>query len=330
MSNKKALITGITGQDGSYLAELLLSKGYEVHGIVRPKYLQDIAETPANISHIIDRITLHPGLLENHLSLNHAIREIQPDECYHLAGPSFVEASFVEEPSILVAHVNGTHALLASVKEIVPDCHFFHAGSSEMFGNVQKSPQDEQTAFNPRSIYGLAKLSGYHTVRYYRERYNLFGYTGILYNHESPRRAPEFLPRKVSISVARIKLGLQQHFKIGNLDAQRDWGYAPEYVHAMWKMLNTDEAEDMVIATGRTHSVRELIETAFTYADLDYNEHIIVDQRFFRPTEPINLCGNTAKIENKIDWHPEKPFKEIIEEMVSSDMERLASSITKV
>jgi len=326
MPNRKALITGITGQDGSYLAELLLKKNYEVHGLIRPEHLQDIAETPANISHLIDQITLHPGLLENHLSLNHTIRKVKPDECYHLAGPSFVEANFVEEPSILTAHVNGTHALLASIKEIVPNCRFFHAGSSEMFGIARHSPQNEETPFNPRSIYGLAKLSGYHTVRYYRERYGLFACTGILYNHESPRRAPEFLPRKVSISVARIKRGLQKHMMVGNLEAERDWGYAAEYVMAMWKMLNSDYPEDLIIATGQTHSVHELIELAFTYVDLDYREHIIIDQRFYRPNEPVVLCGDTKRMEKKLDWRAEKPFKAIIEEMVCSDMERIASA----
>ena len=325
MSRKRALITGITGQDGSYLAEYLLNKNYEVHGLVRPKHLRDFSKGPENISHIIDELILHPGLLENQLSISHAIRVVEPDECYHLAGPSFVEVSFEEEPSILSAHVNGTHALLASIKEIVPDCKFFHAGSSEMFGNSPESPQNEKTNFNPRSIYGLAKLSGFHIIKYYREKYGLYGCTGILFNHESPRRAPEFIPRKVSLSVARIKLGLQKEILIGNIDSERDWGYAPEYVEAMWLMLNFENPEDFVISTGKTHSVRELLNCAFNSVELDYNDYIKIDKKYYRPKEKISLCGCNKNIRDKLGWEPKRSFNDIIGEMVSEDIKRLQS-----
>ena len=326
MLTKRALITGISGQDGSYLADLLLEKGYEVHGIVRPKYLLDSMKYPENLAHIENRIQLHPGLLENHLSLSHAIREVKPDECYHLAGPSFVEASFVEEPSILMAHVNGTHALISSIKEIVPKCRFFQAGSSEMFGYATTSPQNEDTTFNPRSIYGLAKLSAYHVVRYYREKYGLFACTGILYNHESCRRSNEFVPRKVSSAVAKIKLGKMDKLCIGNLDAKRDWGYAPEYVQAMWRMLNAMMPDDYVIATGQTHTVRELIQIAFDVVGLDYEKYIDFDERFYRPIESVTLCGCSKKIKEKLGWQPKKKFNDIIHEMVMSDIDLLKNS----
>jgi len=322
---KKALITGITGQDGSYLAELLLQRGYEVHGIVRPEHLYDRAELPENIAPNADRLILHAGTLENHISLSHAIREIRPDECYHLAGPSFVDASFEEEPTILAALVGGTHALLAAIKELAPECRFFMAGSSEMFGAPVASPQDESTPFNPRSIYGLAKLAGYHTTHYYKQRYGLFACTGIMYNHESPRRSPEFLPRKVSRAAARIKLGLDDSVSLGNTAARRDWGYAPEYVEAMWMMLQTDGPQDFVIATGHARSVADLLKIAFSHVGLEHEDYVRTDDRYFRPEETVELRGDIVAIQRELGWSPRKSFEEIISEMVDSDLGRLGS-----
>jgi GDPmannose 4,6-dehydratase len=322
----RALITGITGQDGSYLAELLLTKGYEVHGIVRPESLADAATLPENIAQIADKVSLHPGTLENHLSLSQAVRTVRPDECYHLAGPSFVEASFEEEPSILATLVSGSHALLAAIKEMAPKCRFFFAGSSEMFGAPTTSPQDETTPFNPRSIYGLAKLSGHHTVRYYRDRYGVFCCTAILYNHESPRRAQTFVPRKVSRAVAAIKCGHQQQVALGRLDARRDWGYAPEYVEAMWMMLQAPRPRDYVVATGETHSVEELVDLAFAHVGLDWREHVVMDERLVRLPEATQLCGDSRRVREELDWRPRKPFAEMVMEMVDADMARIAEA----
>ncbi|MGB5632730.1 MAG: GDP-mannose 4,6-dehydratase, partial [Waterburya sp.] len=260
---KKALLTGITGQDGSYLAEFLLAKGYEVHGIVRRTSIEDAAHKLSNLKEILNKIVLHTASLDNHLSLYKVINQVQPDECYHLAASSFVSYSFDDEFSILSSNFSGTHYLLASIKEIMPVCRFYFAGSSEMFGSASNSPQNELTPFNPRSIYGISKLSSHHLVRNYREQYDLFACTGILYNHESPRRDFKFVTRKITSSVAKIKLGLQDKLYLGNLDAVRDWGYAPDYVYSMWLMLQQDTPRDYVVASGINHSVREFVKYAF-------------------------------------------------------------------
>src|SRR5512138_3800309 len=279
---KKALITGIAGQDGSYLADLLLSKGYEVHGIVRRIAIEDSTHKLKNIGHIHDRLKLHVASLDNVLSLIKTIREVMPDECYHLAASSFVSYSFEDEMSILNNNINSTHYLLAALKEFVPRCRFYYAGSSEMFGAVETSPQDERTPFNPRAIYGVSKVAGYHLVKNYRQQYGMFACSGILYNHESPRRGYEFVTRKIVSSAVRIKLGLLDYVYLGNLDARRDWGYAPDYVNAMWLMLQHGNPDDYVVATGETHAVREFCQVAFDCLGLDYEKYVIVDPMFFR------------------------------------------------
>ena len=316
---KKALITGLAGQDGSYLAELLLSKGYEVHGIVRRAAIEDTAHKLKNISHLVDKIELHVASLDNVLSLIKTVRDVVPDECYHLAASSFVSYSFEDEISILNNNVNSTHYLLASLKEFAPQCRFYFAGTSEMFGNVEHAPQDAGTHLNPRSIYGISKVSGYHLVKNYRSQYGMFACTGILYNHESPRRGYEFVTRKIVSSAVRIKLGLQENLMLGNLDAYRDWGYAPDYVKAMWLMLQAEAPEDYVVASGETHSVREFVEIAFKTVDLDYARFVQVNPVFFRPAEKVQLCGNPDRIIAKLNWQRTRSFKEIVREMVASE-----------
>jgi GDPmannose 4,6-dehydratase len=259
-TKKKALITGITGQDGSYLAELLLEKGYEVHGIVRRVALEDPAHRLSRIEPILNEIHLHSASLESFPSIFRAVNDVEPDECYHLAAQSFVTYSFEDEFSTLNTNINGTHHILATIKDCTPDCRFYFAGSSEMFGNAVTVPQDEQTPFNPRSAYGISKLAGYHLTRNYREIYGLKASCGILYNHESPRRGYEYVTRKITSNVAKIKLGLANELRLGNLEAKRDWGHAKEYVKAMWKMLQRNTPDDFVIATGRSHSVRDVVK----------------------------------------------------------------------
>lgn len=317
---KKALITGIAGQDGSYLAELLLSKGYEVHGIVRRIAIEDSEHKLKNISHLLDRIHLHVASLDNVLSLIKVVRTIEPTECYHLAASSFVSYSFEDEISILNNNVNNTHYLLAALREFAPDCRIYFAGSSELFGSVVAAPQDETTPFNPRSIYGISKMASYHLVKNYREQYGLFSCAGILYNHESPRRGYEFVTRKIVSSAVKIKLGLQKTVALGNLDAHRDWGYAPDYVQAMWLMLQADTPDDYVVATGETHSVREFVELVFTALGLAYQNHVQVDPQFFRPTEKVRLCGNPQKIQSVLGWKRTACLSEIIAEMVTAEL----------
>ncbi len=317
---KKALITGIGGQDGSYLAELLLSKGYEVHGIVRRIAIEDKSHKLNNLLHLRDRIVLHIASLDNVFSLIKTIRELVPDECYHLAASSFVSYSFEDEISILNNNVNSTHYLLAALREFSPRCRVYFAGSSEMFGSVVSSPQDETTPFNPRSIYGISKVAGYHLLKNYREQYGLFGCTGFLYNHESPRRGYEFVTRKIVSSAVKIKLGLEDSLTLGNLDAYRDWGYAPDYVNAMWLMLQHSEADDYVVATGETHSVREFVESAFSYLDMDYRVSVSSDPKLFRPSEKVKLCGNPAKIRSTLRWSTTMSFNDIVKQMVDHEM----------
>jgi GDPmannose 4,6-dehydratase len=317
---KKALITGIAGQDGSFLAELLLRKGYEVHGIVRRQALENPAGALGNLAAIEDKITLHVASLESHLSLYKVISLVQPDECYHLAASSFVSYSFDDESSILAINFNGTHYLLASIKEAAPECRFFFAGSSEMFGRATNFPQDELTPFNPRSVYGIAKLASHHLVQNYRNQYDIFACTGILYNHESSRRDFKFVTRKITSAAAQIKLGLEKKLYLGNLNALRDWGYAPNYVEAMWLMLQNDSPENYVIASGTNHAVRDFVECAFSHVGLDYTDFVELDERFYRPTESIPLKGDSSKIRSELNWQPDKNFDEIVAEMVEADL----------
>lgn len=320
---KKALITGITGQDGVYLAELLLSKGYEVHGIVRRVAIEDPEHRLWRLRHILDKIILHPASMESYASIFNVAHKVKPDECYHLAAQSFVSYSFEDEFSTVATNINGTHYVLSAVKDRAPHCKFYFAASSEMFGNAKETPQNENTPFYPRSPYGISKVAGFHLTRNYREAYNLYALSGILFNHESPRRGLEFVTRKVTSAVAKIKLGLAKELRLGNLEAKRDWGYAGDYVQAMWLMLQQDKPEDYVVATGETHSIRELVELAFSYVGLDWKDYVFVDEILYRPAEIYELRGDFSKAKEKLGWKPTVSFKELIQMMMDSDLEAL-------
>ena len=315
---KKALITGIAGQDGSYLADLLLSKGYEVHGIVKRESVED-AQRLSNLSHCIDRIHLHPVSVNNHLSLYKLFRDVQPDECYHLAASSFVHYNFDDEFLILNNNFNSTHYLLSTIKELKPSCRLFFAGSSEMFGEPDETPQTELTRFNPKSIYGISKIASYYMIRNYRDKEGLFACTGIMYNHESPRRGHQFVTRKITSTVAKITRGEANSLSLGNLDALRDWGWAPDYVEAMWQMLQTETPDDYIVSTGKLHTVKEFVDIAFRLAGLDYKKYVTTDPRFFRPSEKIPLCGNPAKIAATLGWKNSCSLEEIIGSMLQAD-----------
>jgi len=317
---KRALITGINGQDGSYLAELLLDKGYRVDGIVRRDALEDSAHRLVNLSGIRDRIQLHVGALDNPLSIYKIISAVQPDECYHLASSSFVSYNFEDEASIVANNFIATHSLLSTLKELVPRSRVYFAGSSEMFGAAKVAPQNEATPFNPRSVYGISKLAAFHLARNYREHHGMFVAAGILYNHESPRRGYQFVTRKISSAAARIKLGLAQSLPLGNLDASRDWGYAPDYVRAMHAMLQKPQPADYVIATGVSHSVRDLLRFAFSAVGLNYERYVTVDPRYFRSSESVELRGDASLAHRDLGWAPSKSFEDVITEMVESDL----------
>jgi GDPmannose 4,6-dehydratase len=316
---KRALITGITGQDGSYLAELLLEKGYDVFGVTR----RSSTNSFDRIEHIIDRITLLSGDLLDEHSLVAAVRESQPDEIYNLAAQSFVPTSWAQ--AVLTAEFTavGVTRMLEAMRAVKPDARFYQASSSEMFGKVIETPQTEKTPFYPRSPYGVAKVYGHWITVNYRESYGLFACSGILFNHETERRGLEFDTRKVSDGVARIKLGLAKELRMGNLDAQRDWGYGADYVRAMWMMLQQPDADDYVIATGRTHSVQQLVETAFGHVGLDWHKHVVIDPKFIRPAEVDMLIGDATKARTKLGWEPQVTFEELVATMVDADLARL-------
>jgi GDPmannose 4,6-dehydratase len=319
MPQKRALITGITGQDGSYLAELLLSHGYEVHGIVRRVALEDPENRLNRVVGVRSKLTLHAASLESYASLHQVVDSVRPDECYHLAAQSYVSYSFDDEFSTLQTNINGTHYLLAVLKNLAPACRVYFAGSSEMFGKADEVPQNERTHFHPRSSYGISKVAGFDLTRNYREAYGMHASSGILFNHESPRRGYEFVTRKITAGVARILAGKGRELRLGNLDAKRDWGHAREYVMAMWKMLQQPEPDDYVVATGETHSVREFVELAFAYAGMDYRKYVVTDTDLYRPSEVTLLLGDASKANQVLGWKHEIGFAELVREMVVND-----------
>lgn len=322
MRRRKALITGITGQDGSYLAEFLLSKGYEVHGIIRRVALEDPEHRLRRIQHILDKLNLHTASLESYASLFRVIENLKPDECYHLAAQSFVSYSFEDEFSTINTNINGTHYVLSAIKENVPECRFYFAASSEMFGNADATPQNEDTRFHPRSPYGISKVAGFHLTRNYREAYDIFACSGILFNHESPRRGYEFVTRKITSVAAKIKRGLAAELRLGNLAAKRDWGYAGDYVSAMWLMLQQDAPDDYVIATGVAHSVKDYVSICFDYVNLNYEDYVVIDENLYRPAEVNILQGDYTKAERKLGWKPSVGFEELVEMMVKADLDQ--------
>ena len=319
MPDRVALITGITGQDGSYLAELLLEKGYRVHGLVRRIALESPETRLARISHLLDRIELHPGSLESFGSLFKILQRVRPDECYHLAASSFVSHSFDDDEfAALNANLASTLHLLSAIQSAVPACRFYFAGTSEMFGAARETPQHEQTAFVPRSMYGISKVAGFDLTRNYRERHHLHASSGILFNHESPRRSPEFVTQKIATGAARIHAGLARELPLGNLDARRDWGHARDYVRAMWLMLQQDEPADFVIATGITHTVRDFCARAFARLGLAWENYVVSDQRLFRGSESLELRGDASRARYILGWTPEYDFERLVGEMTDA------------
>ena len=323
---KRALITGITGQDGSYLAELLLEKGYDVFGLVRR------ASTPSTerIEHILDRITLVVGEMTDQTSLIEAMEASQADEVYNLAAQSFVGDSWTVPVSTGDVDGLGVTRMLEAIRRVKPEARFYQAATSEMYGKVHEVPQSETTPFHPRSPYGVGKVYGYYITLNYRESYDMFAANGILFNHESPRRGLEFVTRKITDHVARIKLGSATELRLGNLDSKRDWGFAGDYVEGMWRILQADAPDDFVLATGETHTVREFCEIAFAHVGLDYQDHVVVDPRFVRPAEVELLLGDPGKAKRELGWEPKVSFRGLVEMMVDADMQRHAPSSAEI
>ncbi len=320
----RALITGITGQDGSYLAELLLAKGYEVVGVVR----RTSHHSYERIDHLLDRVTIVPADLLDQHSLTVVLQENRPDEVYNLAAQSFVPTSWSQPVLTGEFTALGVTRLLEAVRLVHPTARFYQASSSEQFGKVQEVPQSERTPFYPRSPYGVAKVYGHWITVNYRESYDLFAVSGILFNHESPRRGIEFVTRKVTDGVARIKLGLASELRLGNLDAKRDWGFAGDYVEAMWLMLQQEKPRDYVIGTGETHSVRELVDIAFSHVGLEWQKHVVVDERFYRPAEVDQLLADPARAKAELGWRPRTSFRQLVTMMVDADMKRVQARLT--
>jgi GDPmannose 4,6-dehydratase len=323
MSKPRAFITGITGQDGSYLAELLLEKGYDVYGMTRRASTENVER----IAHLTDRLTLIQGDLLDPPSLDAALREAQPAEVYNLAAQSFVPTSWNQPVLTAEFTAVGVTRMLEAVRAVDPGIRFYQASSSEMFGKVREVPQTELTPFHPRSPYGVAKVYGHHITVNYRESYDLFAASGILFNHESPRRGLEFVTRKISDGVARIKHGLSEELRLGNLEAKRDWGFAGDYVEAMWLMLQQDEPADYVIATGEEYSVKEFLDIAFERAGLDPERHVVQDPQFMRPAEVDHLVGDASKARRELEWAPRTGFRELVELMVDADLERVSNEL---
>ena len=319
MADKTALITGITGQDGSYMAELLLKRGYRVVGMTR-RSSTDVHE---RIQHLIDDIEFVSGDLLDQTSITSIVRDVRPVEIYNLAAQSFVPTSWTQPVLTGEFTALGVTRVLEAIRAVDPSIRFYQASSSEMFGKVQETPQKETTPFYPRSPYGVAKVYGHWITVNYRESYDLFAVSGICFNHESPRRGKEFVTRKITDGAARIKLGMQKELRLGNLDARRDWGFAGDFVHAMWLMLQQDRPDDYVIATGHTHSVRAFVEAAFAAADLEWERYVVVDPRFYRPAEVDILVGDPSKAYRELGWEPEVAFERLVEMMVQSDIDRL-------
>lgn len=348
---KKAFITGITGQDGSYLAELLLNKGYEVHGLIRRVALEEAAPRTSRLERIKDKIKLHAGALESYSRLIDLFDEIKPDECYHLAAQSFVHESFDDCFTTLNTNINGTYHVLSALQKRTPKCKFYFAATSEMFGKAEEMPQTEKTRFHPRSPYGISKVAGFDLTRNYREAYGIFACSGILFNHESPRRGFEFVTRKITQSIARIKKDEGTILELGNLDAKRDWGFAGDYVEAMWLILQQEKPDDYVIATGESHSVREFVEAAFKAADIDIKWDnsekeiyhgvnikekgidaktgkviVTINKTFVRPAEVEYLVGDASKARRVLGWKPKVNFKQLAEMMIKEDLKKLSSN----
>lgn len=322
----RILITGIAGQDGSYLAESVARDGHEVFGTVRKDQSEASAAWTERLAGGPVNAEIREVSVGNRQILKRLIREIRPDYCYHLAGQSLVRTTIADEARMIRNMVEGTHTLLSAIREWAPACRFVHASSSEVFGEVSVSPQDETCTANPRSIYGVAKLSADHLIRYYRAFGGLHASSAILYNHESPRRQPRFVTRKITLGAARIKLGLEDSLALGNLDVHRDWGYAPDYVDAMRRIAEAEEAGEYVVATGVTHTVRDLVDTAFRHVGLDYCDHVVTDSRFYAPAEAVPLRGDSAKLRQTLGWRPRKAFHDIVREMVDADLAALSGN----
>jgi len=323
LMKKRALITGITGQDGAYLAESLLAKGYEVHGIVRRVALEDPSHRLARLNGVRDHVTLHAASLESYASIYQVVAAVKPDECYHLAAQSFVSYSFDDEYSTLNTNINGTHFVLGSIHSLAPQCRFYFAGSSEMFGKAEEVPQNERTRFHPRSSYGISKVCGFELTRNYREAYGIYAVSGILFNHESPRRGFEFVTRKITAGLARIVAGKATEVALGNLAARRDWGHAREYVEAMWLMLQQATPSDYVVATGESHTVQEFVELAFSYVGLDWRQYVKTDPKLYRPAEVYALLGDASRAFAELGWRPKTTFAMLVWEMVEADCRAL-------
>ena len=318
---KTALITGITGQDGSYLAELLLSKNYKIHGLVRRVASENETQRFWRLKNILNKINLHAASLESYASIVKLVEKLKPTEIYHLGAQSYIDYAFQDEFSTINTNINGTHYLLSAIKDFSPKTKMYFAASSEMFGKALEIPQNEKTPFYPRSTYGISKVAGFDLTRNYREAYNIFCCSGILFNHESPRRGFEFVTRKITHAVAKIKLGLQKDLKLGNINAMRDWGHAKDYVVAMWLMLQQKKPQDYVVSTGKQYSVKQFAKLAFEQVGLDYKKYVKIGQKFNRPADVQTLLGDCKKVKKDLGWKPKYLFKDLVKDMVKKDLE---------